>query len=70
MQATVYLDYNATVPIKPAVAALVGECLGMVGNASSVHGFGRQARRIVEVAREQVAARVGADPSQVVLTAL
>ena len=65
----VYLDYNASTPIKPAAVAAMTELLGRVGNASSVHGFGRQARRAVETAREQVAALVGAKPAQVVFTA-
>lgn len=68
MKDTLYLDYNATTPVKPAVAALVCEVLGIVGNASSVHGFGRNARRRVETAREQVAALAGTNPNQVVFT--
>jgi cysteine desulfurase len=65
----VYLDYNAATPIKPAVVAAMTELLGRVGNPSSVHGFGRQARRAVETAREQVAALAGATPAQVIFTA-
>jgi cysteine desulfurase len=65
----VYLDYNASAPIKPAVVAAMTELLGRVGNPSSVHGFGRQARRAVEQARERVAALAGAAPAQVIFTA-
>jgi cysteine desulfurase len=65
----VYLDYNATAPIKPAVVAAMTGLLGQVGNPSSVHGFGRRARRAVERAREQVATLVGATPAQVIFTA-
>jgi cysteine desulfurase len=65
----VYLDYNASTPIKPAAVAAMTELLGRVGNPSSVHAFGRQARRAVERAREQVAALVGAQPAEVVFTA-
>ncbi|MBV8166628.1 MAG: cysteine desulfurase [Alphaproteobacteria bacterium] len=65
----VYLDYNATAPIKPAVVAAMAEVLGRVGNPSSVHAFGRAARRAVEGAREQVATLVGAAPAQVIFTA-
>jgi cysteine desulfurase len=65
----VYLDYNASTPVKPAVVAAMTELLGRVGNPSSVHSFGRQARRAVEQAREQVAALVGAKPAQVIFTA-
>lgn len=68
MERAVYLDYNATVPMKPAVIAAVVEAMGRLGNASSVHRFGRLARRAVEEARERVAALVGARPEQVVFT--
>ena len=66
--ARVYLDHNATAPLRPeARTAMVG-ALDVVGNPSSVHWEGRQARRIVEDAREQVAALVGAEPADVVFT--
>ena len=65
----VYLDYNATAPVKPAVVAAMAEVLSRVGNPSSAHAFGRLARRVVEGAREQVAALVGAAPAQVIFTA-
>ena len=68
MERAVYLDYNATTPMKPAVIAAVVEAMGRLGNASSVHRFGRLARRAVEEARERVAALVGARPEQVVFT--
>jgi cysteine desulfurase len=64
----VYLDYNATTPVRPAVAAAMAEALAAVGNPSSVHGFGRAARARLETAREQVAALVGSRPAQVVFT--
>ncbi len=67
--APVYLDHNATTPLKPAVVAAVTAALGCVGNPSSVHRFGRCARRQVEDAREAVAALVGAAPAQVIFTA-
>lgn len=68
MAGPVYLDYNATVPLRPEVVAAMGEALATTGNPSSVHGFGRAARRAVEAARERVAALVGARPEQVVFT--
>src|SRR5215467_40783 len=68
MRRPVYLDYNATTPVQPAVAAAMAEALATVGNPSSVHGFGRAARARLETAREQVAALVGARPAQVVFT--
>lgn len=61
----VYFDYNATTPLKPAVRDLVCDVLSGVGNASSVHRFGRTARKRVEDARAQVAALAGAQPNQV-----
>jgi cysteine desulfurase len=67
--APVYLDHNATTPLKPAVVAAVAAALGCVGNPSSVHRFGRCARRQVEDAREAVATLVGATGAQVIFTA-
>ena len=63
-----YLDYNAGAPKKPAVADAMAEALGRAGNPSSVHRFGRLARRAVEDARARVAAAVGATPAEVVFT--
>lgn len=68
----IYLDYAATTPIDPRVAARMSECLGAAGehgNPSSLHhDFGRRARKQVEVARAQVAAMVGATPDCIVWT--
>ncbi len=64
----VYLDYNATAPIRPEAAEAMAAALDSLGNPSSVHGHGRAARRLVEDARERVAALVGAAPSQIVFT--
>ena len=63
----VYLDYNATSPLRPKAREAVLATLS-TGNASSVHGIGRAARAWVESAREQVAALVGADPRAVTFT--
>lgn len=68
MSGAVYLDYNATAPLKPDVIRAITESLGQVGNASSVHRFGRAARGLVEAARRRVAGLVGATPDQVVFT--
>lgn len=68
MTRPVYLDYNATAPLKPAVIEAMTAALAECGNASSVHRFGRLARRAVETAREDVAALVNAMPRQVVFT--
>ena len=64
----VYLDYNATAPIRPEAAAAVAQALHVGGNPSSVHAAGRAARNLVETARRQVAALVGAVPAAVTFT--
>ena len=68
MQPTVYMDYNATAPLRPEAAAAVAETLELTGNASSVHGFGRRVRGRIEDAREAVAALAGARPEDVIFT--
>ncbi len=64
----VYLDWNATAPLRPEARAAVTAALDVVGNPSSVHAEGRTARGIVERARGQVAALVGCKPGEVVFT--
>ena len=68
-----YLDHAATTPMLPeAVAAMTAhltEALPARGNASSLHTSGRRARRLVEESREEIAAALGARPSEVVFTA-
>ncbi|MDB5478053.1 MAG: cysteine desulfurase [Alphaproteobacteria bacterium] len=64
----IYLDYNATAPLRPEVIALLTEKMGLAGNASSIHGFGRLVRKEIEAAREDVARLAGADSSHVVFT--
>lgn len=64
----VYLDYNATAPVRPEAATAVAEALALTGNPSSVHRYGRIARKRVEDAREQVAALIGAAPAEIVFT--
>ena len=66
--ARTYLDHAATTPMVPeAVEAMTRE-LGRVGNASSLHGSGRAARRVVEEAREAIAGHVGARPGELIFT--
>ncbi len=65
---TAYLDHAATTPVRPEAAAAMAEELTRAGNPSSLHTSGRLARRVVEEAREQVAASLGARPGEVVLT--
>jgi cysteine desulfurase len=65
----VYLDHSATTPVHPdVVAAMLPYFTEYYGNASSIHSFGRQARKGVETAREQVARLIGADPREIVFT--
>jgi cysteine desulfurase len=63
-----YLDHAATTPVYPEVVEAMMRQLGHVGNASSLHGSGRGARRVVEESRETVAAALNARPSEVVFT--
>ena len=64
-----YLDHAATTPVLPEVADLVSAVLlEDFGNPSSVHAAGRRAKEVVEDAREQVAAAVGARPDEIVFT--
>jgi len=74
----IYLDYNATTPVDPAVLAAMlphleyrnpqTGAIGHFGNPSSAHAYGRAAHDAVEAARGQVAALLGADPDEVVFT--
>jgi cysteine desulfurase len=63
-----YLDWNATAPLRPEARAAVYAALDVIGNPSSVHAEGRAARHLIERAREQVAALVGAQARNVVFT--
>lgn len=64
----VYLDHNATTPMRPQAVEAMVEAMRVVGNASSVHGFGRAARARVDRARRQVAALVGGAAANVIFT--
>jgi cysteine desulfurase len=63
-----YLDHAATTPIRPEAVDAYVAASATVGNASSLHAAGRQARRRAEEAREQVAGALGARPSEVIFT--
>ena len=65
---TVYLDHAATTPILPEAAAAMTAQLGRVGNASSLHASGRDARRVVEESRETIAQALSCRPGEVVFT--
>jgi cysteine desulfurase len=64
----VYLDWNATAPLRPEAREAMAAAWDFSGNPSSVHAEGRQARRLVEVARTAVADAIGALPRNVVFT--
>ncbi len=66
---SVYLDHAATTPMHPAAIEAMAAVLATVGNASSLHGTGRAARRRMEESRETLAKLLGARPSEVVFTA-
>ncbi|MDV8000529.1 cysteine desulfurase family protein [Rhodococcus sp. IEGM 1408] len=63
-----YLDHAATTPMRPSAIAAYAEAAATTGNASSLHGAGRRARRRVEEARESLASHLGCRPSEVVFT--
>lgn len=63
-----YLDHNASAPLLPAARAAVVAALDVSANPSSVHNEGRAARRLIEDARRDVAAMVGAKAEHVVFT--
>ena len=64
----VYLDHAATTPMSAPVLASYVEALSVVGNPSSIHSQGQNAKRMLEEAREQVAASLGADAVEVTFT--
>ena len=69
MFAPVYLDHNATTPLDPAVLEVMLPWLAeQFGNASSRHEYGRAARRAIDEARGEVAAAIGAHPTEIVFT--
>ena len=64
----VYLDHAATTPMLPEARAAYVDALDLVGNPSSIHSQGQNAKRMLEEAREQVADSLGCDPIEVVFT--
>ncbi|MDA8603203.1 cysteine desulfurase [Alphaproteobacteria bacterium] len=65
---SLYFDHAATSPIRPDVIELMADVMGRVGNASSVHRAGRDARAVLERAREQVGMLVGARAQEIIFT--
>ncbi len=69
MKRPIYLDYNATTPVDPAVRkAMLPYLGGRFGNPSSGYSYGRQAKEAVQLAREQVAALIGCRPEEIIFT--
>jgi cysteine desulfurase len=64
----IYLDWNATTPLRPEAKEAMAAAWNLAGNPSSVHAEGRQARRLVEDARATIAGAVGALPRNVIFT--
>ncbi len=64
----IYMDHNATSPVRPEAARAVARALVRGGNPSSVHAEGRKARALIEEAREQIAALVGGQARNVIFT--
>src|SRR6185295_17252499 len=69
---TIYLDYAASTPVDPRVAAIMSEVLTtpseQANPASTTHGLGRLASERVEAARREVAALIGAEPREIIFT--
>lgn len=68
MTARLYLDWNATAPLRPEARAAMLAAMDLVGNPSSIHAEGRAARGLIERARAQVAAALGAEGADIVFT--
>lgn len=64
----IYLDHNATMPLRPEARAAMCAAMDLAGNPSSVHAEGRAARSMIERARAQVAAAFGAEGADIVFT--
>lgn len=68
MTTTIYLDHHATSPLRPEAAASMQQAMCHWGNPSSVHAHGRRAKAILEKSRQQLAAWMGVDTSDLVFT--
>lgn len=66
MQKNIYLDHNATTPIRPAARDAVIAAMDIVGNASSTHSHGRECRKIIETARRQIASTLDVGNGQII----
>ena len=68
MEEHIYLDFNASTPIRPSVVEAMNQALQHYGNPSSVHKFGRAARNCIETARDTLAENLGVKPWQIIFT--
>ena len=68
MAERIYLDWNASAPLRPEARVAMAAAMDCLGNPSSVHSEGRGARAIIERARAQVATRLGAEGADIVFT--
>ena len=66
MKNSVYLDYNATAPLRPEAIDAMTRALAEPHNASSVHSYGREGRKIIEDARQTIAALINAPVNQII----
>ncbi|MDE3060895.1 MAG: cysteine desulfurase [Pseudomonadota bacterium] len=69
MASKIYLDCNATAPVRPEAAQAMQELLAVPANPSSVHAFGREAKKYLERARKTIAEAVSAWPNEIIFTA-
>ncbi len=63
---SVYLDHNATTPLHPEVKKALNQAMEVYGNPSSLHQFGRHARKLVEEARASIASFINASPEEII----
>lgn len=68
MKQRIYLDYNATAPVRPAAKRAVIDAMDHIGNASSIHQEGRKARGIIETARDNIAKLINAQSKEITFT--
>ena len=64
----IYLDWNATTPLRPEARAAMIAAMEVVGNPSSVHAEGRAAKALMERSRRKIAAALGAEGADIVFT--
>jgi len=64
----IYMDNNATTPLHPEVKKELIRAMAVFGNPSSLHSFGREAKQLVEEAREKVASFINASPEEIIFT--